>query len=88
MMLGRRSVVVGVSCTIRCQNTHCKYVSSDLFSGYCIGLLFFRGGWAEGGTMKTRLLFFSPFLPNPHSEGFLPALRHLFAANIKKTKML
>lgn len=58
MMLRRRDVVVGVICIIRRQDTHCKYVSSDLFSCFYGRLLFFRGGQAEGGTKKTWL--FSP----------------------------
>lgn len=79
MMLGRRCVAVEVSCAARCQDTHGRNISSRLFSCHCNSLLFFRGGWAEGGTKKTRLL--SLFFPNPHAEGFHSALRHLFPAN-------
>lgn len=79
MMLGRRCVAVEVSCATQCQDTHGRNISSHLFSCHCNSLLFFRGGWAEGGTKKTLLL--SPsFFPNPHSKGFHSALRYLFSA--------
>lgn len=79
MMLGKRCVAVEVSCAARCQDTHGGNISSHLFSCHCNSLLFFRGGWAEGGTKKTWLLSL-PFFPNPHSEGFHSALRYLFPA--------
>lgn len=86
MMLGRRCVAVEVSCAAQCQDTQGRNISSHLFSCHCNSLLFFREGWAEGGTKKTWLLSL-PFFPNAHSEGLHSALRYLFPAK-KENKNL